>query len=75
MAQITFEIPDALHEDLVELLTTFNDANPDSTSHGHLTVETMAAMFLQDVGHLSVRPGSWEAQNIAAVLIAHGYQL
>jgi len=42
-------------------------------SHGVLTLETLAAMLLEDVGLAISRPGSWEGSKMCALLEAHGY--
>jgi hypothetical protein len=47
----------------------------DFCSHGELTVETLAAMLLEDVALAWRRPGSWEGSNMAQVLASHGYHL
>ena len=38
-----------------------------------LTVETLAAMLLEDVALVVRRPGCWEASNMAEVLTSHGF--
>jgi hypothetical protein len=43
------------------------------SSHGPLTLETLAAMLLEDVALAIRRPGSWEGANMGTVLAAHGY--
>ena len=43
------------------------------TSHGQLTLESLAAMLLEDVALAVRRPGSWEGSKMGALLEAHGY--
>jgi hypothetical protein len=47
----------------------------EATTHGALTIEKLAAMLLEDVGHAVRRPGSWEGSNMARVIRCHGYRV
>jgi hypothetical protein len=38
-----------------------------------LTLESLAALLLEDVALVVRRPGCWEAANMQGVLISHGY--
>ena len=56
-------------ESLLETCSTDDRA----TSHGELTIETLAAMLLEDCALAERRPGSWEGAGMIDVLRCHGY--
>jgi hypothetical protein len=60
--------------DDAHLVQAFVDTTAADATHGKLTIETLAAMLLQDVALAMRRPGSWEGHNMAEVLISHGYE-
>jgi plasmid replication initiation protein len=69
--RLTIEISGA-DADLVAEFVQGNGQQVES-SHGPLTIETLAAMLLEDVALAVRRPGSWEGANMGTVLASHGY--
>jgi hypothetical protein len=61
--------------DDAQLVQAFVDGTADdANTHGKLTIETLAAMLLEDVALAMRRTGSWEGHNMSEVLISHGYE-
>ena len=49
------------------------DKESQSNTHGPLDMAGLARMLLEDVALVVLRPGSWEAQHMGALLASHGY--
>jgi len=71
--RIVVEIPkaDVVHVKAFVDGTALHADRPNS--HGVLTVESLAAMLLEDVALAVRRPGSWEGSKMADLLTADGY--
>lgn len=69
--KLTIEVPKTVHDCLTELV---DECQTSDSSHGPLTVETLARMLLEDAAMVVSRPGSWEGAGLRRVLAAHGYQ-
>jgi hypothetical protein len=71
--KIKIVIPDdvAMHLNAFLQRAALYDDQP--TSHGKLTVESLAEMLMEDVALAIRRPGSWEGANMSRVLESHGY--
>ncbi len=70
--KITVTIP-ATDADLIRQFLAANQ-NLTANTHGALTLQTLAALLLEDVALMMRRPGSWEGSNMATVLQSHGYE-
>ena len=69
--KITIDISD----EAATLIQRFLDGTRENgNSHGKLTMESLAAMLLEDVSLAVRRPGSWEGANMTTVLTSHGYE-
>jgi len=78
MAAITIELSDERIARLREVAQLCADADAErsgATTHGALTAEALLAMLAEDATFVIGRPGCWEAQDMATVLSAHGYEI
>jgi hypothetical protein len=76
MKKITIEISDDDAKQIQELLSFMElCGSGENTSHGKLTIKTLAEMLMQDVALAVRRPGSWEGANMGQVLASHGYEI
>jgi hypothetical protein len=71
MSIVTIYIADDERRVLDEWVAT--DGQSGESTDGPLTIESLAAMLLEDVALSVRRPGSWEGANMAQLLAAHGY--
>lgn len=69
MKIIAFEITDDQAGAISEMLHRVEDRG----THGALTLQTLAAMLLEDAALAFLRPGSWEGGTMAELLTKHGY--
>jgi hypothetical protein len=69
--KITIEISD---EDAAFIRRFTNATVEENSTHGRLSIKTLATMILEDVAVMVQRPGCWEAQYMHALLAAHGYE-
>lgn len=70
--RIMIEVSDQDAEDIkavVAMCTT------DHSTHGKLSVKSLAAMLMQDVALANRRPGSWEGSKMSDLLSSHGYSV
>ncbi|MBT2795274.1 hypothetical protein [Paraburkholderia strydomiana] len=72
--KVELERSQATYHHLLIVVDTCNQADPNNTSHGRLTVPQLLAMLAEGAAMINSRPGSWEGSNMQQVLDSHGYQ-
>lgn len=78
MKRICIDVSDETAGTLARLANACNhahDARDGFTTHGKLTPASLLAMLADDAAMVMTRPGSWEGNNMAQVLVSHGYDV
>lgn len=71
LVQIRITLQPEIHAVLVAWLKAVQGCEG---THGDLTLNSLAAMLLEDVALATTRPGSWEGSSMGELLLKHGYE-